>query len=133
MAVFFVSQIRSFHISCWKWGKPCITSPQLFPLSENLLEAPDNLSCKVFGSPSVNGVYPPLTLAESSLQKSESDAESGWSGVSDNSCMDSECTILEASSVASDQNRSNTAYEAFRNLADGLCTIDLTRYQECNQ
>ena len=36
-------------------------------------------------------------------EQSGSDAESGWSGVSDNSSTDSECTILEASSVASDQ------------------------------
>eukprot|EP00434_Breviolum_minutum_P024134 symbB.v1.2.021305.t1/scaffold1793.1/size101111/2 len=58
-------------------------------------------------------------------EESGSDAESGWSGVSDNSSTDSECTILEASSVAS---RFDTAYEAFRDLADGLYTIDLTRY-----
>ena len=32
-----------------------------------------------------------------------SGADSGWSGVSDNSSTDSEGTILEASSVASDQ------------------------------
>ena len=61
-------------------------------------------------------------------EESGSDAESGWSGVSDNSSTDSECTILEASSVASDQDRFDTAYEAFRDLADGLYTIDLTRY-----
>ena len=59
---------------------------------------------------------------------SGSDEESGWSGVSDNSSTDSECTILEASSVASDQDRFDTAYEAFRNLADGLYDIDLTRH-----
>ena len=59
---------------------------------------------------------------------SGSDDESGWSGVSDNSSTDSECTILEASSVASDQDRFDTAYEAFRNLADGLYDIDLTRH-----
>ena len=47
-------------------------------------------------------------------------AESGWSGVSDNSSTDSECTILEASSVASDQDRFDTAYEAFRDLSAGL-------------
>ena len=33
--------------------------------------------------------------------RSRSDAESGWSGVSDNSSSNSECTNLEASSVAS--------------------------------
>ena len=36
-------------------------------------------------------------------EQSGSGAESGWSGVSDNSSTDSECTILEASSVASGQ------------------------------
>ena len=61
-------------------------------------------------------------------EESGSEAESGWSGVSDNSSTDSECTILEASSVASDQDRFDTAYEAFRDLAEGLCDIDLTRY-----
>ena len=43
-------------------------------------------------------------------EQSGSAAESGWSGVSDNSSIDSECTILEAS----DQDRFDTAYEAFR-------------------
>ena len=38
-------------------------------------------------------------------EQSGSGAESGWSGVSNNSSTDSECTILEASSVASDQDR----------------------------
>ena len=61
-------------------------------------------------------------------EESGSEAESGWSGVSDNSSTDSECTILEASSVASDQDRFDTAYEAFRDLAEGLYNIDLTRY-----
>ena len=61
-------------------------------------------------------------------EESGSEAESGWSGVSDNSSTDSECTILEASSVASDQDRFDTAYEAFRDLAEGLYDIDLTRY-----
>ena len=61
-------------------------------------------------------------------EESGSDAESGWSGVSDNSSTDSECTILEASSVASDQDRFDTAYDAFRDLADGLYNIDLRRY-----
>ena len=36
-------------------------------------------------------------------EESVSDAESGWSGVSDNSSTDSECTDVEASSLASDQ------------------------------
>ena len=60
--------------------------------------------------------------------ESGSEAESGWLGVSDNSSTDSECTILEASSVASDQDRFDTAYEAFRDLAEGLYDIDLRRY-----
>ena len=53
-----------------------------------------------------------------------SDAESGWSGVSDNSSTDSECTDVEASSVASDLDRFDTAYDAFRDLAHGLYHID---------
>ena len=60
-------------------------------------------------------------------EESESDAESGWSGVSDNSSTDSECTNVEASSVASDQDRFDTAFEAFRDLAKGLYNIGLTR------
>ena len=61
-------------------------------------------------------------------EESVSDAESGWSGVSDNSSTDSECTDVEASSVASDQDRFDTAYDAFRDLADDLYDIDLRRY-----
>ena len=61
-------------------------------------------------------------------EESASDAESGWSGVSDNSSTDSECTDVEASSVASDQDRFDTAYDAFRDLADDLYDIDLRRY-----
>ena len=56
-------------------------------------------------------------------EESGSGDESGWSGVSDNSCTDSECTILEASSVASDQDRFDAAYEAFRDLSEGLYDI----------
>ena len=41
---------------------------------------------------------------------------------------DSECTDVEASSVASDQDRFDTAYDAFRDLANGLYHIDLKRY-----
>ena len=37
-------------------------------------------------------------------------------------------TILEASSVVSDQDRFDTAYEAFRDLSAGLYDIDTTRY-----
>ena len=36
----------------------------------------------------------------------------GGHGVSDNSSTDSECTDIEASSIASDQDRFDTAYEA---------------------
>ena len=61
-------------------------------------------------------------------EESASDAESGWSGVSDNSSTDSECTDVEANSVASDQDRFDTAYDAFRVLADDLHDIDLRRY-----
>ena len=61
-------------------------------------------------------------------EESGSGAESGSSGVSDNSSTDSECTVLEASSVASDQDRFDTAYEAFRDLSAQLYDIDLTRY-----
>ena len=69
-----------------------------------------------------------VDLAMVASEESGSEAESGWSGVSDNSSTDSECTNLEASSVASDQDRFETAYDAFRNLAEGLYNIDLTRY-----
>ena len=60
-----------------------------------------------------------LTRVESMVasEESGSEAESGWSGVSNNSSTDLECTILEALSV-----------EAFRELAEGLYNIDLTRY-----
>ena len=61
-------------------------------------------------------------------EESGSGAESGWSGVSDNSSTDSECTVLEALSMASDQNRFDTAYEAFRDLSAVLYDIDTTRY-----
>ena len=69
-----------------------------------------------------------VDLAMVASEESGSEAESGWSGVSDNSSTDSECTKLEASSVASDQDRFETAYDAFRNPAEGLYDIDLTRY-----
>ena len=61
-------------------------------------------------------------------EESVSDAESGWSGVSDNSSTDSECTDVEASSLASDQDRFDTTYDAFRDLANDLYDIDLRRY-----
>ena len=48
--------------------------------------------------------------------------------MSDNSSTDSECTDVEASSLASDQDRFDTAYDAFRNLANDLYDIDLRRY-----
>ena len=61
-------------------------------------------------------------------EESVSDAESGWSGVSDNSSTDSKCTDVEAFSLASDQDRFDTAYDAFRDLANDLYNIDLRRY-----
>ena len=60
-------------------------------------------------------------------EESGSGADSGWSGVSDNSSTDSD-TILEASSVASDQDRFDAAYEAFRDLSEGLYDIDTRQY-----
>ena len=63
-----------------------------------------------------------MVAREESKSDAVSDAESGWSGVSDNSSTDSECTDVEALSVASDLDRFDTAYDAFRDLANGLCT-----------
>ena len=57
-------------------------------------------------------------------EESGSGADSGWSGVSDNSSTDSEGTILEAS----DQDRFDAAYEAFRDLSKGLYDIDTRQY-----
>ena len=56
-------------------------------------------------------------------EESGSGAESGWSGVSDNSSTDSKCNMLEASSVASDQDRFDTAYEAFEICLRGCMTL----------
>ena len=61
-------------------------------------------------------------------EMSDTDGESGWSGVSDSSSTDSECTNVEASSVASDQDRFDAAYSAFSDLAEDLYHIDLRRY-----
>ena len=69
-----------------------------------------------------------MVAKEESVSEVGSDAESGWSGVSDNSSTDSECTDIEASSIASDQDRFDTAYEAFQDLANDLYYIDLRRY-----
>ena len=69
-----------------------------------------------------------MVAREESKSDAVSDAESGWSGVSDNSSTDSGCTDVEASSVASDLDRFDTAYDAFRDLANGLYHIDLRRY-----
>ena len=69
-----------------------------------------------------------MVAREESVSEVGSDAESGWSGVSDNSSTDSECTDIEASSIASDQDRFDTAYEAFQDLANDLYYIDLRRY-----
>ena len=65
---------------------------------------------------------------EERVSEGGSDTDSGWSGVSDNSSTDSECTDMEASSIASDQDRFDTAYEALQDLANDLYYIDLTRY-----
>ena len=46
-----------------------------------------------------------MVAREESVSEVGSDADSGWSGVSDNSSTDSECTDMEASSIASDQDR----------------------------
>ena len=62
-----------------------------------------------------------------SCQNHISDEDSGWSGVSDDFSTDSECTDVEASSIASDLDRFDTAYDAIRGLADGLYNIDLRR------
>ena len=40
-----------------------------------------------------------MVAREESVSDAVSDAESGWSGVSDNSSTDSECTDIEASSI----------------------------------
>ena len=69
-----------------------------------------------------------MVAREKSKTDAVSDAESGWSGVSDNSSTDSECTDVEALSVASHLDRFDTAYDAFRDLAHGLYHIDLRRY-----
>ena len=61
-------------------------------------------------------------------EESGSGAGGGWSGVSDNTLSDSDGTILEASSVASDQDRFDAAYEAFRDLSEGLYDIDTRQY-----
>ena len=53
-----------------------------------------------------------MVAREESASEVSSDADSGWSGVSDNSSTDSECTDMEVSSLASDQDRFDTAYEA---------------------
>ena len=69
-----------------------------------------------------------MVAREKSVSDVDSDAESGWSEVSDNFSTDSECTDIEASSIASDQDRFDTAYDAFRDLANDLYHIDLRRY-----
>ena len=69
-----------------------------------------------------------MVAREESVSEVGSDADSGWSGVSDNSSTDSECTDMEASSIASDQDRFDTAYEEFQDLANDLYYIDLRQY-----
>ena len=61
-------------------------------------------------------------------EESGSGADSGWSGVPDNPPTDPEGTISEASSVASDQDRFDAAYEAFRGLSEDLYDIDTRQY-----
>ena len=74
-----------------------------------------------------------MVAREEGKSDADSDAESGWSGVSDNSSTDSECTDVEAS-VASDLDRFDTAYDAFCDLANGPCHIDpQTVFQRSHQ
>ena len=68
-----------------------------------------------------------VDLDMESCQDYISDEDSGWSEVSDNSSTDSECTDVEASSIALDLDRFDTVYDAIRGLADGLYNIDLRR------
>ena len=63
-----------------------------------------------------------------SVSEVGSNANSGKLEVSDNSSTDSKCTDMEASSIACDQNRFDTAYKAFQNLANDLYYIDLRRH-----
>ena len=73
-----------------------------------------------------------MVAKEESVSEVGSDADSGWSGVSNNSSTDSECTDMEASSIASDQDRFDTAYEALQDLANDLYYIDLKWYSRCS-
>ena len=61
-------------------------------------------------------------------EESGSGADSGWSRLSYNSSTDSEGTLLEASSVASDQDRFDAAYEDFRDLSESLYDIDTRQH-----
>ena len=83
-------------------------------------------ACQALSIPPAMLVRTPIWIDMVATEESGSEAESGWSGVSDNSSADSECTNLEASSVASDQDRFDTAYEAFHD--QGLYIIDLMRH-----
>ena len=69
-----------------------------------------------------------MVAREESVSEVGSDSESGWSGVSDNSSTDLECADIEALSIGSDQDRFDTAYDAFRDVANDLYYIDLRRY-----
>ena len=51
------------------------------------------------------GSWSGMVAREESVSEVSSDADSGWSEVSDNSSTDSECTDMEVSSLASDQDR----------------------------
>ena len=68
-----------------------------------------------------------VDLDVESCQNHISDEDSGWSKVSDDSSTDSECTDVEASSIASNLDRFDTVYDAICSLADGLYNIDLRR------
>ena len=62
----------------------------------------------------------PMPAAE----ESEEDAESGWSVASDSSDTDSDGTMPDDASVASDHDRFDAAYDAFGDLHEGLYQID---------
>ena len=64
-----------------------------------------------------------MVAKEKRTSECGSDTDSGWSGVSDNSSTDSECADMEASSIASDQDRFDTAYEVLQDLANDLYYI----------
>ena len=66
-----------------------------------------------------------MVAKEESVSEVGSDADSGWSGVRQ---LLHGLGMYGYSSIASDQNRFDTAYQAFQDLANDLYCIDLTRY-----